>query len=85
MQVVETNYFAYLVRIWGTTDENGKNVWRASVERPDDNMWRGFSDLESLFSFLQVQCESMILIDKRACLPPTCGTNAGQANSTKNE
>lgn len=49
----ETDYLAYLLRLW--RDSDVENVWRASIESPDTGERRGFAGLDGLFAFLQQQ------------------------------
>lgn len=45
------NYFSYLLRLWRETGEN--KTWRASLESAENARRIGFSNLESLFEYLQ--------------------------------
>ncbi|MCL5256308.1 MAG: hypothetical protein M1319_00730 [Chloroflexi bacterium] len=47
-------YISYLLRLW--RDGTGAPVWRASLENPRTVERQVFSDLESLFIFLQDKC-----------------------------
>lgn len=47
-------YHAYLLRLWPAV-EQGKVVWRASLENPQTGERLGFANLERLFVFLQDQ------------------------------
>jgi hypothetical protein len=47
-------YQAYLLRLW-LASEQGKVVWRASLENPGTGERLGFANLERLFVFLQDQ------------------------------
>jgi len=50
-----TDYLAYLLRLW--RDSDLENVWRASVESPHTGESRGFARLDDLFGFLRQQTE----------------------------
>lgn len=50
-------YFAYLLRVWQTTDATGATVWRASLQHADETTRLNFPDMETLFTFLAAQCE----------------------------
>jgi hypothetical protein len=47
-------YLSYLLRLW-LVEENGNNVWRASLEVTHSGEKHGFASLESLFAFLEEQ------------------------------
>ncbi len=47
-------YHAYLLRLW-SSEEQGKVVWRASLENPGTGERLGFASLERVFAFLQDQ------------------------------
>ena len=44
-------YVSYLLRLWRST-QNGKVVWRASLECPHSGEVQGFASLEALCAFL---------------------------------
>jgi hypothetical protein len=48
----QPGYLAYLLRLWRVNDD-GKPVWRASLESPHTGERRGFANLELLFAFLE--------------------------------
>jgi hypothetical protein len=48
----QPGYLAYLLRLWQVNDE-GKPVWRASLESPHTGERHGFANLELLFAFLE--------------------------------
>jgi hypothetical protein len=53
-------YKSYLLRLW-ESNENGKRLWRASLEKPGTGERQGFASLQALFAFLEEQtgaCES---------------------------
>ncbi|MFP4395559.1 MAG: hypothetical protein ACLFTI_09875 [Anaerolineales bacterium] len=50
-------YHSYLLRIWATSDQ-GRLVWRASLENPRDGRCYGFGTLGELCAFLQVRAEA---------------------------
>ena len=45
-------YLAYLLRLWRVTD-NGKPVWRASLQDPQTRERVGFASLDDLLHFLR--------------------------------
>ena len=45
-------YLAYMLRLWQVNTTGGP-VWRASLEDPHTGNRSGFSDLASLFAFLE--------------------------------
>ena len=47
-------YLSYLLRLW--RDDTDTAAWRASLENPSTVERQAFSDLESLFAFLQDKC-----------------------------
>ena len=50
----QTSYLAYLLRLWRVKEE-GKTIWRASLQSPQTRERRGFPSLDALFNFLQQQ------------------------------
>ena len=48
-------YFSYMLRLWQTVEE-GRLVWRASLENPHTGERRGFANLQMLYAFLQEMC-----------------------------
>jgi hypothetical protein len=52
MTTEQPGYLAYLLRLWRVSDD-GKPVWRASVENPHTGERHGFASLELLFAFLE--------------------------------
>jgi len=50
----QPRYLSYLLRLWQTSDD-GKQIWRASLESPGSGERRGFASLEDLFKFLKAQ------------------------------
>jgi len=52
MKEPEGVYFAYMLRLW-QAEQDGRPVWRASVESPYTGERQGFSDLEQLIQFLK--------------------------------
>ena len=52
MTTEQPGYLAYLLRLWPVNDD-GKPVWRASVENPHTGERHGFANLELLFAFLE--------------------------------
>jgi hypothetical protein len=49
-----TRYLSYLLRLW-QTDDQGRPVWRASLESPGTHERLGFANLDELFKFLETQ------------------------------
>jgi hypothetical protein len=47
----EHRYLSYLLRLWQTGDGK-KQVWRASLQSPNDQERRGLASLEELVDFL---------------------------------
>ena len=47
-------YFSYLLRLW-QTDDQGRAVWRASLESPGTRERLGFANLDDLLKFLETQ------------------------------
>lgn len=54
----EHTYHAYLIRLWAA-HENGKVVWRASLENPHTGERLTFTSLQRLFAFLQDQTAAL--------------------------
>ena len=52
MTAEQPDYLAYLLRLWQVNDD-GKPVWRASLESPHTVERHGFANLERLFAFLK--------------------------------
>jgi hypothetical protein len=49
------DYMSYLLRLWRAVGDDGKPVWRATLETPVTREVRAFTDLGSLTAFLQSQ------------------------------
>lgn len=47
-------YQSYLLRLWESKEE-GKHVWRASLEIPGTGERQGFPTLQAMFAFLEEQ------------------------------
>jgi len=56
MTAEQPGYLAYLLRLWRVNDD-GKPVWRASLESPHTGERHGFANLELLFAFLEEKTE----------------------------
>jgi hypothetical protein len=54
IMTVYTEYHSYLLRLW---QETPHAPWRASLQNAATGERRGFSDLESLFTFLRTQTD----------------------------
>jgi len=52
MVAEQPGYLAYLLRLWQVNDD-GKPVWRASLESPRTGERLGFANLDLLFAFLE--------------------------------
>jgi hypothetical protein len=52
MVIEQPGYLAYLLRLWRVNDD-GKPVWRASLENPHTGERHGFANLQLLFAFLE--------------------------------
>jgi hypothetical protein len=50
----QSNYASYLLRLW-RAEEDGRLVWRASLEGTVDGQRLNFSSLEALIAFLETQ------------------------------
>jgi hypothetical protein len=50
----QPHHLSYLLRVW-TVDQNGTQIWRASLESPQTGERLGFPDLRALFAFLRRQ------------------------------
>jgi hypothetical protein len=51
MAIIKRRYLAYLLRLWQIKDE-GKLVWRASLEDPQTGERQGFASMQALIDFL---------------------------------
>jgi len=58
MMTERPGYLAYLLRLWQVNDD-GKPVWRASLESPQTGERVGFANLEMLFAFLEEKTEEL--------------------------
>jgi len=63
-------YESYLLRLW-ESDEAGQLVWRASLESSDTGERRGFTDLDSLFAYLETVCQSLPPDDAKGPTKPS--------------
>ncbi|MFQ5400196.1 MAG: hypothetical protein ACE5E7_11435 [Anaerolineae bacterium] len=52
MREPEGVYLAYMLRLW-RAEQDGRPVWRASVESPYTGERQGFSDLGQFIQFLE--------------------------------
>lgn len=57
MSADSQTYQSYLLRLW-RVDEDGHQVWRASLEDPRTGERRGFASLELLMEFLLFQIKA---------------------------
>jgi hypothetical protein len=48
----EPEYLSFLLRLWPVTQE-GRTIWRASLESSQTGERFGFSDIEALFYFIE--------------------------------
>lgn len=53
----QPRYLSCLLRLW-QTDDDGEQIWRASLESPGSGERQGFASLEALFEFLRAQTAS---------------------------
>jgi len=51
-------YESYLLRLW-ESDEASQLIWRASLESTDTGERHGFTDLASLFAYLETVCQTL--------------------------
>ena len=55
-------YLSYLLRLWqvsgGDLPNGDQQLWRASLERPQDGDRLGFASLNQLFAFLENETRS---------------------------
>jgi hypothetical protein len=54
----QRRYRAYLLRLWRADGDDGRPVWRASLEDARTGERRGFADLARLLTFLEEQTDS---------------------------
>jgi hypothetical protein len=47
-------YLSFLLRLW-KIKQNGKDIWRASLEDPHTGEQRGFASMGLMFAFLMEQ------------------------------
>lgn len=59
----EPCYITYLLRLWPVKD-GGETVWRASLESGLTGRRVGFSDLETLYLFLEQTLQTIQLSDE---------------------
>ena len=52
----QEHYHSFLLRLWRAGDD-GKPVWRASLESPHTGESLGFADLRELFAYLEAEIE----------------------------
>jgi hypothetical protein len=50
----QTDYLSYLLRLWRVQEE-GKPIWRVSLQSPQTRECKGFANLDALFDFLRRQ------------------------------
>jgi len=50
----KAHYFSFLLRLW-RAGEDGKPIWRASLEDPHTGEHLGFASLKELFIYLESQ------------------------------
>ena len=53
----ESRYSSYLLRLW-MSEENGRPIWRASLESTHTGQRRNFSDVRVLVEFLETEFDS---------------------------
>jgi hypothetical protein len=54
----QPDYLAYLLRLWRVS-EQGKAVWRASLQNSLNGDLLGFASLDDMFLFLRRQTDAM--------------------------
>jgi hypothetical protein len=54
------NYMAYMLRLWQAGSNDGKLIWRASLENPHTGERQAFGDMETLIAFLMDRTNSPI-------------------------
>lgn len=57
MNIRPRKYLAFLLRLW-QVEENGRRVWRASLEDPHTGERRGFASLNLLTHYLREQARA---------------------------
>ena len=57
------DYLSYMLRMWRAQEE-GKDVWRASLHSPQSGERVSFRTLEELFAFLRQQTGAMLDSDR---------------------
>jgi hypothetical protein len=62
------SYYSYLLRFWQDTEE-GRMVWRFSLEDSQSQVRRGFPNLEVLYSFLRNIIEAESSQNDYSCFP----------------
>jgi hypothetical protein len=65
-----SEYKSYLLRLW-TATQDGKPVWRASLQSTITSQRQGFPDLESLFAYLVVPADDEKVTPDRKTEPTT--------------
>jgi hypothetical protein len=65
MTTEQPGYLAYLLRLWRVNDD-GKPVWRASLESPHTGERHGFANLELLFAFLEEKTAELAQREEQA-------------------
>jgi len=56
MAGTDQDYISYLLRLWRVKEE-GRDVWRASLQDPQSGERISFATVEALFAYLQEQLE----------------------------
>jgi hypothetical protein len=54
----QQEYLAYMLRLWSVRN-NGKTLWRASLENAQTGERRGFAGLNDLFEYLRSQTAAL--------------------------
>jgi hypothetical protein len=52
---VRQEYLSYLLRLWRASGDDGKPVWRATLETPVTRETFNFTDLQTLFAYLKTR------------------------------
>ncbi len=63
-------YESYLLRLW-ESDKAGELIWRASLESTDTGQRHGFTDLASLFAYLETVCQTLPPDDAQGLTRPS--------------
>jgi hypothetical protein len=65
----KVQYSSFLLRLWRAGD-NGKPVWRASLENPHTGEHLGFASLKELFIYLETQTGEIMSTSEDSPIEP---------------